>query len=361
MRTILTLAVVFAANIPAFANEDEALRDFLSKAENVVVAEPVVNGNLAEIGDHHEVMTHYQFAFKVLKVIKGKAQDKLQVSIGILDTDKDRSTILSEIKKGGKYILFQRGYEFELPDKTRGWQLHDAMYGSDVQRYSPEMERSLSRISKVDAESDHKPNATVPAFPRQNPGDEKAPPPTQAAQQADSPVKLTERQAQLLKEMSKMKGVDAVNWGEPIANPFTNLTSEGKQKLKEHGIDAERLQKMRSRLLTGSFTGANSKNFMNADANTILVFGRGFFTHGQVYSVGPVLAAGNAHFMGDVTGAGLVWFVDKSVPRGEMKGVPLLLAPAVSTDQMRDRGEMLQDDFGWRPPDNFCKPAADAK
>jgi hypothetical protein len=62
--------------------------------------------------------------------------------------------------------------------------------------------------------------------------------------------------------------------------------------------------------------------------------------------------------MGSLTGADLVWFVDRSFPRGVTTGLPVILAPSASHCQM-DRGsaDVWYGDYGWRRPADFLKPA----
>ena len=139
-----------------------------------------------------------------------------------------------------------------------------------------------------------------------------------------------------------------------MANPFTALTEEGKTKLKFRGIDPERLPKLKAVYLTGEYCGADSKDFVNNDPDTVLVIGKGFITHGQVYSLGPILAVENAHFMSNVTGADLVWFADESLPRGQTQGAPVLLAPTAHHSGLYPVNKHVwKGDYGWRPPKDW--------
>jgi hypothetical protein len=157
-------------------------------------------------------------------------------------------------------------------------------------------------------------------------------------------------------QITAQKGADTADSCESVVNPFTNLTVEGLAKLKARGVDVERLAKHKAVLLSGNYDGANSKTFVNRDPDTILIVGKGFVTHGDVYSVGPILAVDDAHFMRNLTGADLVWFVDKSFPRGTTTGLPVILAPTASHSQM-DPGsaDVWFGDYGWRRPDDFLK------
>src|SRR5439155_19211295 len=101
-------------------------------------------------------------------------------------------------------------------------------------------------------------------------------------------------------QIRKARSFDVTQFAKAIANPFTALTKEGKTKLKLRGIDFDRLPKLKAVYLTGNYCGAASKNFVNNDPDTVLVIGKGFITHGQVYSLGPLLAIDDAHFMGAV-------------------------------------------------------------
>jgi hypothetical protein len=153
------------------------------------------------------------------------------------------------------------------------------------------------------------------------------------------------------------RATDATTWGDPIPNPFTALTEEGRNKLRAEGVEVDRLLKMRARLIVGNYCGARGQTFVNRDPNTILVFGGGFITHRDVHSVGPVLAVEDAHFMSNVRGADLVWFVDTSFPRRQTSGAPLVLAPTAKVNQMRavDK-DVHKGDFGWKAPSDLCQP-----
>jgi hypothetical protein len=156
-------------------------------------------------------------------------------------------------------------------------------------------------------------------------------------------------------EIATTKGVDASNWGTDISNPFTNLTDQGKEKLKAAGVDVERLPKLKAVLIAGSQTEV--RTFVNRNPNTVLVLGRDFLTHGEVYSNGPVLLVEDAHIMGSLIAANLVWFVEESSPRGKIAGSPIILAPSVYDGQMEAKRENVRHgDYGWRRPDDFLQP-----
>src|SRR5262249_16010803 len=139
-------------------------------------------------------------------------------------------------------------------------------------------------------------------------------------------------------------------------NPFTNITEEGKVKLKKAGVDVDRLPGLKAVLLTGSYCGADAKTFVNRDPNTIVVLGKDFMTHAFLYSMGPVLAVGNAHPV--VFGANLVWAVEYAWPQGT-RGEPLLLNRNSPPHYINhDNGEEQYGDFGWRRPDDFLQSPA---
>jgi hypothetical protein len=164
---------------------------------------------------------------------------------------------------------------------------------------------------------------------------------------------------QLRKEIREKKGIDAAHWGEDIRNPFTNLTAEGKAKLKKQGVDVERLVKRKAVLLTGTYSGANRKTFVNRDPDTILVLGKDFITHGRVYSLGPVLAVENAAVMRRLTGADLVWFVEEAELSDWTRGAPLLVSSkAWQTVDADTQKALRHGDYGWRRPEDFLKSPA---
>jgi hypothetical protein len=174
---------------------------------------------------------------------------------------------------------------------------------------------------------------------------------------ADSPKKDDSRRERLRKEILEQRGFDATRWGEDVRNPFTDLTAEGKAKLKAEGVEVDRLAKLKAVLITGNYCGANSKTFVNRDPDTILILGNGFVTHGDVWSLGPVLGVENAHLMGRLTGADLVWFVERAWPRMRTRGAPHLAAmTSPLPHDPKTKGELRRGDYGWRRPDNFLKP-----
>jgi hypothetical protein len=165
---------------------------------------------------------------------------------------------------------------------------------------------------------------------------------------------IADREKKKAKIIDRIKSAEAVSIrdkAKSVANPFTDLTPEGKTSLKRRGIDVDRLAKMSSRLLSGSYFGADRKDFVNADADMILVIGKQFGTHGNVYSVGPIFAYGDSHFSGKVIGADLVWFVESTFPRDEVVGLPVVFATGADWSQMRPGSEDIwHGDYGWRSP-----------
>jgi hypothetical protein len=168
-------------------------------------------------------------------------------------------------------------------------------------------------------------------------------------------ARRAERVRALTLEIAKVEGVDATTWGESIANPFTALTEEGKKKLRAEGVEVDRLSRMKARLITGSYYFGPGKTFVNRDPDVILVFAR-FSSYGDVHSVGPVLAADDTSFMGQIRGAGLVWCLDDSYPRGRTSGMPLVVAPSVVRHLGKLDADALRGDYGWKAPKDFCKP-----
>lgn len=181
-------------------------------------------------------------------------------------------------------------------------------------------------------------------------------PPT-AAEAKNDPARaheLAKARKELADQVKKAQAVDVTPFAKQITNPFTALTEEGKAKLKLRGINVDRLAKLKAVYLVGNYCGAASKNFVNKDADTILILGKGFVTHGQVYSLGPLLAVDDAHFMGDVAGADLVWFTGKSFPRGQTSGAPVILSLTAGHSQMRIMSKHVwHGDYGWRAPKDF--------
>src|SRR5262249_38328031 len=64
----------------------------------------------------------------------------------------------------------------------------------------------------------------------------------------------------------------------------------------------------------------------------------------------------DAHIMGSVTGADLVWFEEQSWPRTQTRGMPLLAG--LKTPRPHDEkviASLIRGDFGWRRPADFLK------
>lgn len=155
-------------------------------------------------------------------------------------------------------------------------------------------------------------------------------------------------------------GTNAARWGQDIVNPFSAISEDGVKMLSDRGIDVDALQQMKAVYITGTYTGSNSRNFVNSDPNVILVFGQNFITHANVYSRGPVLAMQNAHFMGSVYSTSVVWFVDESKPRKELGGAPIILHAKVHTSRIETIGDAVwQEDFQWTRPEGMLPPSGE--
>ena len=169
---------------------------------------------------------------------------------------------------------------------------------------------------------------------------------------------LAKAKKELAEEVKKTGDVDVLKFATTVANPFTMLTEEGKTKLKLRGVDPVRLAKLKAVYLTGNHRDTGSKGLVNNDPDTVLVIGKGFITRGPVFSLGPILAIENAHFMGNVTGADVVWFADQSFPRGQTRGAPVILALTAIHSQMGTGTKHIwQGDYGWRAPKDFPEKA----
>jgi len=162
------------------------------------------------------------------------------------------------------------------------------------------------------------------------------------------------KRRQLRERILAQKGTDVPTWGDAVVNPFKRLSSEGQTKLALRGIDPKRLRKLRAVAITGTYRGADNDDFVNRDPDTILILGEHFSTTGAVFSLGPVLAVGNASCERGVTGADLVWFVDSTCPRGQTRGLPMILAKTTNPSHLREPVEDVWfGDYGWDAPYDF--------
>jgi hypothetical protein len=110
-------------------------------------------------------------------------------------------------------------------------------------------------------------------------------------------------------------------------------------------------------LLTEDYAPYSTKPIVNHDPETILIIHR-FNSSAPVFSLGPVLAvADSTRVVDSVTSADLVWIVEKTLPRGPISGLPVILAPSLHDGQMpAGTADVWCGDYGWRRPDDFLKP-----
>jgi hypothetical protein len=140
----------------------------------------------------------------------------------------------------------------------------------------------------------------------------------------------------------------ATDAGKPVDNPLARLSPEGVALLKTRNVDIQPMQKMKAVLITTKYLGAARRDIVNKDPNLILVFGKGFNTHGTVTSVGPIVATDDAMFMNAVTGDSLVWFADESFPRGDTTGSPIICGPKAHINQAKWKSdEVWIGTYGW--------------
>ena len=121
--------------------------------------------------------------------------------------------------------------------------------------------------------------------------------------------------------------------GRPCANPFAKIDARFKARWKKIGVDSVSLGKLPAIRVEGQFYGARSVELIHDDPGTVLVLGSPFGSHGDLYSVGPVVAVDEAHFMGNIFANAPVWFRDQSFPRGLVFGKPIILDSTVRTSQ----------------------------
>jgi hypothetical protein len=174
-----------------------------------------------------------------------------------------------------------------------------------------------------------------------------------AAKSASTVRGLGVERKKLREQVTRAIGLDIKEWTKKVENPFAALTDDGVLRLKARGIDVDRLQKLPARLLTGKYYGTDTKSFLNTDEDLILVVGKGFRTHGEIYSLGPILATDDAE-LEEVVGADIVWFVEKSWPRSDTAGLPVIFASTVGCSQVVLKTDAAwHGDYGWRRPKNF--------
>ncbi|MCP4649414.1 MAG: hypothetical protein GY853_04945 [PVC group bacterium] len=155
------------------------------------------------------------------------------------------------------------------------------------------------------------------------------------------------KKGKLAKYIKSVEGKDASQWGLDVKNPLSLVTDQGVEMFAKRGIDIREMAEFRAVLITGDYCGANSIDLVNTDPKVLLIIGKGFTTHGDIYSCGPVLAIEDAHFMGSIIATGLVWCIDKSCPRALTIGSPLVLADTIRMSQVRTiTQEVWNGDYG---------------
>ncbi len=85
---------------------------------------------------------------------------------------------------------------------------------------------------------------------------------------------------------------DAGDVGTPCENPFQEIPAAEIPAWRSWGVDPERLAALRAVRITGKYTCADSRTFVNTDPDTVLVIGTPFQTFGKVYSLGPLVVEG---------------------------------------------------------------------
>jgi len=157
-------------------------------------------------------------------------------------------------------------------------------------------------------------------------------------------------QAGTLKDhIMSIEGKDASRWGTDMENPLARVTDRGVEMFAKRGIDIRKMAGFKTVLITGNYCGANSIDLVNTDPEVLLVIGEDFTTHGDLFSLGPVVAMANSHFMGKIISTSLVWCIDESFPRDLTIGFPLVLSDTAETSQIETiTKEVWRGDYGLR-------------
>jgi hypothetical protein len=130
---VLALAAAAAAN-----DGDDTLRFYLAKSDLVVRGEIASEPSATSKEDG---VVHHICEFHIAEVLKGKKPATDTITVNIIRFEGDEADRLSELKKGGKCILFLK----QASGQTPVWQTADFWFG--VQRPSPWLARSLKRLA----------------------------------------------------------------------------------------------------------------------------------------------------------------------------------------------------------------------
>jgi hypothetical protein len=170
---------------------------------------------------------------------------------------------------------------------------------------------------------------------------------------------------QLLKSIESVRGIDLQGMGKKVSNPFAALREEGKIKLRQRGVDVDRLLSLPARLIEGELFVDGDTNLVCGDPGEITIFAKGFISNASLFCKGPILGAEGARFMGKVVGGDLVWIVETAFPRDALGGAPVILAPQANISQLKLECEKVWfGDYGWRRPKDFLaevRPVLDRK
>ncbi len=112
------------------------------------------------------------------------------------------------------------------------------------------------------------------------------------------------------------------------------LTDELRAVLAPLGLASSELDGLSYRVVVGRHAGANSVAFVNRRRDVLLVVHGGFFTHDDIDSDGPIVAVGEAHFMGDIRSKSWIYIADQAFPRGVVEGREIYLGARADVMQV---------------------------
>lgn len=135
-----------------------------------------------------------------------------------------------------------------------------------------------------------------------------------------------------ISNQSHHETVSAHSIGEPVPNPFLNVTDPQHELMQAVTVNAKALSKLPAIRVQGEFYGANSITLVNTNAKTVLVLGTDFGGHSAVYSRGPVVMDG-CHLMGGLFVDAPIWCLNNAFPRGHTQGQPILMGRKANGDQ----------------------------
>lgn len=128
------------------------------------------------------------------------------------------------------------------------------------------------------------------------------------------------------------KSTHGMNFQMFIGTKAKPLTADLRKRLTRRGCKAKEIARLKYVQLQGEYFGTAMKDFINWQPDVLLVIGPHFGTHGQIISLGPVLAIGEAN-NGNLASQQWIFFDDNSSAYPEVGGSEIFIS-ATNTQRL---------------------------